>query len=78
MGILSLLLAYVLCGLEPPPMCNQWNKPKQGVRTSVTCKCGIYTVRKDRDGCYVPLKVKGRTLQNIGHKTFEEAAEACL
>lgn len=58
-------------------MCSEWNKPKQGVFVYRECKCGMYTVRKDREGCYVPLIVKGRTLQNVGYKTFDEAAEAC-
>jgi len=57
-------------------MCDVWNKPTTKLHTSCKCKCGERVIRRDREGVYVPLILKGAALQNVGCKSFEDARKA--
>lgn len=54
-------------------MCDKWSKQKQGVFLSITCKCGNYCIRKNRDGSYSTLTASGATWKDIGFKTADDA-----
>lgn len=54
-------------------MCQEWNKPKQGIDLSITCSCGKYCIRKNREGSYTLLERSGATWRDVGFKTAEEA-----